>query len=170
MSIPRYGHFVGVAQIQHAGVGILRTALDESSISLRDWHAQWLPADDEKVSAVLQIRFDCHPGIGGNSRAVRKHQELGVGEGAGSLQGLQAKKGGVQITQCRGEGGAIQRLAGNGRESRLPEDGYLGHKRRGEEYEEYGDAKECVHENTWSFMCASALKLYIRALRRMRFG
>jgi hypothetical protein len=61
-------------------------------------------------------------------------------------------------------------LAGNGRESRLPEDSYLGHKRRGEEYEEYGDAKECMHEDAWSFMGASALKLYIRVARPTHFG
>src|ERR1700691_4102838 len=57
VSVPRYGHFVGVAQIQHAGVGILRTALDESSVSLRDWYAHWLAAEDEKISAVLEIRL-----------------------------------------------------------------------------------------------------------------
>ena len=60
-------------------------ALGECSVSLRDWYAQWLPTEDEKISAVSQIGFDCFPGIGGNSRAVRKHQELGVGEGAGRL-------------------------------------------------------------------------------------
>ncbi len=133
MSVPRYGHFVGVAQIQHAGVGILRTALDESSVSLRDWYAQWLPAEDEKISAVLQIRFDRLPGIGGNSRAVRKHQELGVGEGSGGLQCLQVQKGEVRIIERGGKGGAIQRLTRDGWESRLPEDGYLRHKRRREE-------------------------------------
>src|ERR1700733_4786870 len=135
MSIPRYGNLVGVAQIQRPRIGFLRTALDEFSANLRDWYAQWLPTEDEKISAVLQIGFDCLPGIGGNSRAVRKHQELGIGEGAGGLQGLHVKKGGVQIIQRRGERGAIQRLAGDGRESRLPKDDYLGHKRGREEEE-----------------------------------
>ena len=82
-----------MAQIQHASVGILRTALEENSVSLRDWYTQWLAAEDEKISAVLQICFDRRPGIGGNSRAVRKHEELGVGESTGSLQGLQVQKG-----------------------------------------------------------------------------
>jgi hypothetical protein len=52
----------------------------------------------------------------------------------------------------------------------LPEDDYLGHKRRREEGEEYSDAKECVHRDAWSFIWASALKLYIPVARRMHFG
>src|ERR1700733_8888817 len=84
-SIPRYRHFVGVAQIQHAGIGILRAALDEGSFSLRDWYTQWLPTEDEKISAVLQIGFDRHPGVRGNSGAVRKHKEAGVSKSAWGL-------------------------------------------------------------------------------------
>ena len=117
---------------------------------------------------MVQIFVDCRPGIGGNSRAVREHQEFGVGQSIGSLQSLQVQEGEMEgemrIFQRGGEGGAIQRLAGNGRESRLPEDGYLGHKRGGEQREQYDDAKDCVHEDARTFMGASALKLYIRPL------
>ena len=133
-------------------VGILRTALDKGCAHLCDRYAQWLAAENEKISAVLQISFDRLPGIGGDGRAVRKHQQLGVRQRARGLQSLQVQEGGMQR---RGEGGAIQRLAGNCGEARLPEDDDLSQRR-----------KERNESNTTTKRSAgigppSALELYI---------
>ena len=95
-----------MAQIQRPRVGVLRTSLHKSCAYLGNWHAQRLAAEDEKISAVLQISFDRLPGIGWHRRSVRKHQQLGVLESAGDSQGLQVQKT-ERIVQRRGQGGAI---------------------------------------------------------------
>ncbi len=145
MSVAGYGNFVGVPQIQRARVSILRTALDKSARSLCDRNAQWLTAENEKVTAALQISFDCPPVIGGNGGAVRKHQQLRLCESTRRLQRLRVKEGGIQIVQRCRESGAVHRLAGDCRESRLPEDYRLGQKRRGKEWEQQSNSKNCAH-------------------------
>ena len=73
-------------------VGVLRTALNKSSARLGNWHVQRLAAEDEKIPAVLQISFDRFPGIGRNSRSIRKHQQLGLLERAGDSKAFKSRK------------------------------------------------------------------------------
>src|SRR5271154_5477235 len=92
-SITRNRNFVGVAEVKDPRVGVLRSTLDKNCTRLGDGHVQRLAAEDEKVPAVLQIIFDCLPGIGRHSRTVREHQKAGLLERAGGRQGLQIHEG-----------------------------------------------------------------------------
>jgi hypothetical protein len=65
-----------VLQAEDAGVGILRTALNEVGGSLRNGNAKRLAAEDEEIAAMVEVGVDFFPRIDGEGRAVRENEQV----------------------------------------------------------------------------------------------
>lgn len=122
---------VGVAESEHAGVGVLRAGGQVLPVHQAHRHAQRLAAQDQQASATVEVVLDHLPRSGRDRRAIGQHQEIDIREGPRSGENgliskdrLQALKGFVEA--CVRDG-----LAGHGGKTGLPEDNHLGLKRQG---------------------------------------